>query len=127
MSTKRKADAVDDSESSEDSDSETRKKLSKQEAKKKSKDKKKNKDEKNKAKDEKNKDKDGDNIFSIGSKKNVNVRVFKGKVLVDIREYYEDDEGNTKPGKKGIALQLDQWEALKGHIENVDKAIEELK
>ena len=43
----------------------TRKKLSKQEAKKKSKEKKKNKDEKNKVKDEKNKDKDGDNIFSV--------------------------------------------------------------
>ncbi|CAB4030813.1 activated RNA polymerase II transcriptional coactivator p15-like, partial [Paramuricea clavata] len=63
----------------------------------------------------------------IGKKRNVNVREFKGKVLIDIREYYEDDAGNMKPGKKGISLQVDQWEALKEHIAKIDEAIEELK
>lgn len=33
--------------------------------------------------------------------KNVNVKQFKGKVLIDIREYYEDEESNLKPGRKG--------------------------
>lgn len=31
----------------------------------------------------------------------VNVRDFKGKVLIDIREYWMDQEGEMKPGRKG--------------------------
>lgn len=31
----------------------------------------------------------------------VSVREFKGKVLIDIREYWMDQEGEMKPGKKG--------------------------
>lgn len=31
----------------------------------------------------------------------INVRTFNGKVLVDIREYYTDDSGERKPGRKG--------------------------
>jgi hypothetical protein len=31
----------------------------------------------------------------------VKVRDFRGKVYVDIREYYESD-GDLKPGKKGV-------------------------
>lgn len=33
---------------------------------------------------------------------------FRGKTFVDIREYYTDKgSGQEKPGKKGIALQMD--------------------
>ena len=35
----------------------------------------------------------------------VDVRDFKGKALIDIREYY-DAGGQLKPGKKGIALNV---------------------
>ena len=35
----------------------------------------------------------------------VYVRDFKGKALIDIREYY-DAGGQLKPGKKGIALNV---------------------
>lgn len=31
----------------------------------------------------------------------VSVRDFKGKVLIDIREYWMDQAGEMKPGKKG--------------------------
>ena len=112
MSSKRKAEK-DEASSSDDSDAETRKKIAKKEAKKKAK--------------ESGKNDDGETMFELGKKKNVNVREFKGKVLIDIREYYEDSDGNLKPGKKGIALQVEQWEALKGHIAKIDEAVKEMK
>ncbi|XP_058963573.1 activated RNA polymerase II transcriptional coactivator p15 [Pocillopora verrucosa] len=66
-------------------------------------------------------------VFELTNKRRVTVREFKGKILVDIREFYEDSAGEMKPGKKGISLQLDQWETLKNHIADIDEAIEEMK
>ena len=40
-------------------------------------------------------------LLQISNKRFVNVRVFNGKFLVDIREYWYDDAGTRKPGKKG--------------------------
>jgi len=37
----------------------------------------------------------------LGNNRQVNVRNFKGKYYVDIREMYYDKEGDLKPGKKG--------------------------
>lgn len=51
-------------------------------------------------------------VVSLGSNKFVTVTEFRGKVYVGIREYYEKD-GELKPGKKGIALSLEQWNLLK--------------
>ncbi|KAF5905622.1 activated RNA polymerase II transcriptional coactivator p15, partial [Clarias magur] len=42
----------------------------------------------------------GDNMFQIGKMRYVSVRDFKGKVLIDIREYWTDQSGEMKPGKK---------------------------
>lgn len=39
--------------------------------------------------------------LQIGKMRYVRVSCFKGKVLVDIREFYIDKEGDTKPGRKG--------------------------
>jgi hypothetical protein len=61
----------------------------------------------------------------LGKLKRVSVSDFRGMTLIDIREYYlEKSSGEFKPGKKGIALTLDQWEHLKKNIERIDKLVE---
>ena len=35
---------------------------------------------------------------------------FKGKSYADVRIYYEDDEGEWKPTKKGVTIALDEVE-----------------
>lgn len=42
-------------------------------------------------------------FLQIGKMRYVSVRDFKGKVLIDIREYWMDPEGEMKPGRKGKA------------------------
>ncbi|XP_077572186.1 activated RNA polymerase II transcriptional coactivator p15-like [Stigmatopora nigra] len=67
-----------------------------------------------------------DNMFQIGRMRYVSVREFKGKVLVDIREYWTNTDGEMKPGKKGIALNPEQWNQLKDHISEIDEAIKRI-
>ncbi|KAG7481363.1 hypothetical protein MATL_G00066120 [Megalops atlanticus] len=67
-------------------------------------------------------DKD-DNMFQIGKMRYVSVRDFKGKVLIDIREYWMDQEGEMKPGRKGISLNPEQWNQLKEQISDIDDAV----
>ncbi|GAA6091838.1 SUB1 regulator of transcription a [Tachysurus ichikawai] len=64
-----------------------------------------------------------DNMFQIGKMRYVSVREFKGKVLIDIREYWMDQEGEMKPGKKGISLNPEQWNQLKEQIDDIDDAV----
>nr|XP_033812714.1 activated RNA polymerase II transcriptional coactivator p15-like isoform X2 [Geotrypetes seraphini] len=66
------------------------------------------------------------NMFQIGKMRYVRVSSFKGKSLVDIREFYVGKEGDTKPGRKGIALFPDQWNQLKEQIPDIDAAIKKL-
>mmetsp|Transcript_11265 Transcript_11265/g.11301 ORF Transcript_11265/g.11301 Transcript_11265/m.11301 type:complete len:110 (+) Transcript_11265:80-409(+) len=66
----------------------------------------------------------GDGIFSIGRDRKVSVSDFKGKKYINIREYYTDKStGEEKPGKKGIALTVEQWESLKEKISEIDSCI----
>ncbi|XP_030075262.1 activated RNA polymerase II transcriptional coactivator p15 [Microcaecilia unicolor] len=67
-----------------------------------------------------------ESMFQIGKMRYVRVSSFKGKCLVDIREFYVDKEGDTKPGRKGIALFPDQWNQLKEQIPDIDAAIKKL-
>ncbi|GMH91079.1 hypothetical protein TrVE_jg5033 [Triparma verrucosa] len=64
----------------------------------------------------------------IGSSmRRVTVSSYRGKKMVAIREYYEKD-GEEKPGKKGISLSFEQYEAVKAMIADgsVDWALEQL-
>ncbi|OAX43304.1 PC4-domain-containing protein [Rhizopogon vinicolor AM-OR11-026] len=63
---------------------------------------------------------EGERYVELGQKKRVTVRDFKGKILVDIREFYGKDREDEKPGKKGISLNLDQWDSLKKSIKTID-------
>lgn len=45
-------------------------------------------------------------VFQIGKMRYVSVRDFKGKILIDIREYWMDQAGEMKPGKKGWSTLL---------------------
>ena len=64
--------------------------------------------------------------FLLDKKKRVTVHKFKGQLKVDIREYY-DDNGVMKPGKKGISLNLDNWNKLKDFLDKIDEAIDNVK
>ncbi|XP_028623493.1 activated RNA polymerase II transcriptional coactivator p15 [Grammomys surdaster] len=67
-----------------------------------------------------------DNMFQIGKMRYVSVRDFKGKILIDIREYWMDSEGEMKPGRKGISLNMEQWSQLKEQISDIDDAVRKL-
>ncbi len=59
----------------------------------------------------------GDAVFELGNMRKVTVSVFKGRVLVNIREFYEDKStGEEKPGSKGIVLSLDQFNQLAAQV-----------
>lgn len=62
---------------------------------------------------------EGDKYVELGKKKRATVRNFKGQQLLDIREFYGED-GEEKPGKKGISLQPEQWEMLKNSANILD-------
>ncbi|KAK6466134.1 activated RNA polymerase II mRNAional coactivator p15-like [Huso huso] len=64
-----------------------------------------------------------EDMFQIGKLRYVRVSKFRAKVLIDLREFYSDNEGNTKPGRKGIALNLEQWTQLKTLVPEIDAAI----
>lgn len=45
-------------------------------------------------------------FLQIGKMRYVSVRDFKGKVLIDIREYWMNQDGEMKPGKKGNPISV---------------------
>ncbi|KAI7184933.1 hypothetical protein KC363_g7434 [Hortaea werneckii] len=60
---------------------------------------------------EMHKDDDGNEFWEISGKRRVQVSTFKGSIFVGIREFYEKD-GKMLPGKKGISLSVDQYNAV---------------
>lgn len=66
--------------------------------------------------------------FDLGvEKKKVTVRKFKTMKLVDIREYYQREGANDwLPGKKGISLTEEQWNALISRMMDINEALHSL-
>ncbi|RAR01457.1 PC4-like protein [Stemphylium lycopersici] len=59
-------------------------------------------------------DDNGDTYVGLNTsgKRRVTVSDFNKSTLVSIREYYVTDAGETRPGKKGISLTIDQYNTL---------------
>jgi hypothetical protein len=68
-------------------------------------------------------------VFPIDKKgqnrRRVTVSRYRGKVRVDIREYYQDED-EWKPGRKGVSLDLDQWRELVKLLPLIEEASEAL-
>ncbi|XP_060193048.1 RNA polymerase II transcriptional coactivator KIWI-like [Lycium barbarum] len=63
-------------------------------------------------------------VCEISKNRRVSVRSFGGKIMVDIREFYVKD-GKQMPGRKGISLNMDQWNVLRDHADEIDEAVAE--
>jgi transcriptional coactivator p15 (PC4) len=53
------------------------------------------------------------------------LRDYKGRRLIDMRTYYQDDAGEWLPTKKGIALTVEQWLELRAAPASLAQALEE--
>ncbi|KAF1979829.1 PC4-domain-containing protein [Bimuria novae-zelandiae CBS 107.79] len=53
----------------------------------------------------------------------VTITEFKGNTLVNIREYWTDDGGQVKPGKKGISLTMEQYNTLLAAVPLIESVL----
>ena len=63
--------------------------------------------------------------FFLGEKSNhmATVTPFMGKIKVHIRQFYVNQNGEKKPGKNGIVLELDRFDALAKLVSKVQDSI----
>jgi len=47
---------------------------------------------------------------------------FKGKIYVGIRQWY-DDNGEMKPGNKGINLTIEEWQEIVSKLDEIQQEI----
>ncbi|KLJ12658.1 hypothetical protein EMPG_12331 [Blastomyces silverae] len=73
---------------------------------------------------EKKIDSNGDFYWNISRLRRLTVSSFKGRTMVSVREYYEKD-GQELPGKKGISMPLEQFNAMVQLLPNVEAVIKE--
>ncbi|KAF4967499.1 hypothetical protein FSARC_4963 [Fusarium sarcochroum] len=68
------------------------------------------------------KDDEGNPFWELSNKRRVGVSDFSKKTFVNIREYYDKD-GKTLPGKKGISLSIEQYNALLKAIPRINATL----
>ena len=61
--------------------------------------------------------------YQIGNRRFAGLSRFAGKLLVNIREYYDKGDGKLLPGNKGISLTCAQFEELNRKADRVDAAL----
>ncbi|EFQ97781.1 hypothetical protein MGYG_08902 [Nannizzia gypsea CBS 118893] len=69
-------------------------------------------------------DSNGDPYWEISRQRRVTISTFKGRVLVNVREYYEKD-GQELPGKKGISMTLEQFNSLVTLLPEISAVVEQ--
>ena len=69
----------------------------------------------------------GEVTFALNNKKKVQVKTFKGTCLVDFREYWEKDQGQSLPTKKGLCITKELFEKFKAVIPHIDLAIKKIE
>jgi len=73
-------------------------------------------------------DDSGDPSWSLGNMRWAKVQQWKGQAYVNIREYYIDKKSmETKPGKKGTSLSVEQYQKLKEIIPEIDSNLPKKK
>ncbi|KAF7594278.1 hypothetical protein BBP40_009678 [Aspergillus hancockii] len=70
-------------------------------------------------------DTNGDVYWEVSKLRRVTISSFRGKTLVNIREYYGKD-GQELPGKKGISLPMDQFASLIALLPDIELALKDL-
>ncbi|BCR89091.1 transcriptional coactivator p15/PC4 family protein [Aspergillus chevalieri] len=69
-------------------------------------------------------DSNGDPYWEISRMRRVTISTFRGKTMVNIREYYEKD-GQELPGKKGISMPMDQYAAFVNLLPGIEAVLRE--
>ncbi|KAF2011939.1 hypothetical protein BU24DRAFT_396607 [Aaosphaeria arxii CBS 175.79] len=74
------------------------------------------------------KDGNGDSYVALKSNemRRVTVSNFKGSTLVQIRDYFKGDGDQVLPGKKGIALTLDQYNVLVQALPLIESVLKDM-
>jgi len=56
----------------------------------------------------------------------VSLTSYRGYDLVDIRVYYQDEQGEWRPTKRGVSLPIDSFGELRDAISKVEEMLNEL-
>ena len=67
---------------------------------------------------------ESETVCELGGNKRLTVRKYMGKVMVDVREYYQNKNGEWAPGFKGLAFGREQWEIFVNHADQISATVE---